>query len=60
MPKQKYCYNYSDKPGHLYRCDRDSKGNCTLNNCVYIPFDKLPKDLAREARRFENAIKKYG
>lgn len=38
-----YCYNMTDDPDWVIRCDRDpTTGKCTSNNCVRVPASSVP------------------
>ena len=55
----KYCYTFTAKDDHIRRCNRDSKGRCNYNDCEDIPIDKLNQPVAREFKRFRNALARY-
>lgn len=53
------CYTFSSKKDHVLQCEEDENGVCRLN-CKHVPISSFSKNFAREMRRFQNAVRKYG
>ena len=52
------CYTFSNREGHVLRCERDSNGRCA-KNCKHVPIEQIHPRIVVEMKRLENAIQKY-
>lgn len=52
------CYKFSDKPGHLKRCQTDENGRCR-KNCKYVKIEDLHPRIRADWKRLHNTIKRW-